>query len=360
MTSRHSVSRKRSLKRCSSAAADAWRSNDRSVASSTIAALLECSTTQRDLENRTERRTDATDRAVEYRYDTRGNVVTIVDGLENEIRFEYDAKDRMTAMVDPVGARTTWTYDATGDLLQQVSPHEEGEAPADYATNMTYNNRGDLTSIVRPGGVRWSFGRDVAGHLTEIRDGDEAQRFFARYSNRGALVAEGNRFGETTFLDLQAFGEPRRVVDPFGAELLVEYDAAGRVKKLTDGTEISQFTLDASGEETRADYGGGFWHETDYDGLGRWSRQRSPLFGELARDLDATGRPAGWRYEDGPAIGYSRDAAGRLLISTDPAGRQTQNDYDAAGRLVRTVAPGGGETSSSWMPRVEPSRPSTL
>lgn len=77
----------------------------------------------RDIEQRYERQTDPTDRATEFRYDDRGNVVSVLDvSPEGTWRFDYDASGRERVADYGGGMVHTTEYDALGRPYAESNP----------------------------------------------------------------------------------------------------------------------------------------------------------------------------------------------------------------------------------------------
>lgn len=303
---------------------------------------LNCARVVRDIDRHTEQRIDATNRVTTLRYDDRGNVVSVTDGLNHETRYEYNDRDQVTKKIDAAGAVTTWTYNASGDLLAVTLPHRPGEDPAAFTTTMTYDSDGLQTSLASPDGGSWTAEYDDAGNLLVVKDG-AGRVLEGRTYVGGALASERDRFGTSQYLDLNQFGQPSRAVDPNGKVTTAEYGSLGKISSMTSPAGTWTFQHDRLGQQTRADYGNGFVVQNEYDEFGRMVSQTSPVAGSLGRRFDLAGNLEAWELPGGTEVTYQRDASGRVTGFSDPLGRTTTYGYDAAGHMNRVVDPATGE-----------------
>ena len=189
-------------------------------------------------------------------YDLLGNVVSTTNALGDTTTYEYDALGRLMkeTLPDPDGAGeplespvTTYKYDAGGNLVGVIDALEN-------ETNYEYDALGRLTKEILPdpdvvqGSNRPTtyYGYDVLGNLTAVTD---------------ALGSELGDPDHTTRYRYDALGRQTHVIDalcsdPTAAEpdhtVLTAYDAVGNVTSVTDQLgRTTDYEYDALGRLTK-------------------------------------------------------------------------------------------------------------
>ncbi len=76
-------------------------------------------------------------------YDTKGNVVLLVEPASGTKTWTYNTASRMLSKTDAVGRTQSYTYDSYGNMLT----HTDGGG---FITTYVYNSRGLPTSITQP------------------------------------------------------------------------------------------------------------------------------------------------------------------------------------------------------------------
>ena len=319
----------------------------------TCQGVVTCSQIEHDLEGREEVRIDATGRALTWRYDARGNVLSVTDALGNTTHFEYDG-DRLVLQRDALGGETIYSYSADGYLESRTVPVPEGADPAAYTTRFTHDAHGRLTSVTLPTGAVIHYDVDAAGRQTATRDAAGTVLESRVYGPGGVVVEESDLFGTVKYEDLTPGGNPRRSVDSvFDEVTTATYDPLEQLLTLDDGKTddggvVSTFTYDRRGRELRTEHGDGSWSEKVYGHYDVWTEMRGPDGTLKRRFAHRTGQLAGWDLENGASIDYGYDQAGRLERIVDVDGGITRIEHDEVGRPKKVVAPNGGVTESTF------------
>ncbi|WP_242462080.1 hypothetical protein, partial [Pantoea agglomerans] len=123
-------------------------------------------------------RIDPLGRRTDYRYDERGQLISVAEssgraiGFEYDdeqrlietrlpnggrIRIEYDHLSRLIARTELNGTRTAYRYGSRGELLRVVQGGRE--------TRLDYDDRLRLTDIKFPGGAHFQRKADVLGRV---------------------------------------------------------------------------------------------------------------------------------------------------------------------------------------------------
>jgi RHS repeat-associated protein len=367
-------------------------------------------------------RTSVTDRngkTTDFTYDSRGNVLTKTDPQVDPLtprfvtQFSYDTKNNVSQITDPRGFLTTMGYHATTNVLLSVgrqidastnalTKYEYGDAANPglptkliaprgnigaipdnaFATTLTYDARGNLTTRIDPDGAKTTFAYDAAGRLTSFVDPDG--------NATGANPAE-----HTWTVSQDENDRETRSSDPLGNALLYGYDGAGDRTSLTDrrgnattytydaNTRLAsvrqkpdpvgnptlvyttQQTRDANGNATRITQGNGVATDYDFDALNRLTTVSTHPNAQTTLTtsyvLDGNGQPTTRTTADGVSLNYAYDALSRVTSVAAPglatitygydatSNRTRMTDgvgtttyaYDGLGRLTSAVAPNG-------------------
>lgn len=252
-----------------------------------------------------------------YSYTATGQVASLIhpDGTTRQYLFE-DSRypDAMTGIVDENGQRfATFAYDSKGKAI--LSEHAGG------ADRISVQRMADGSTITT----------DANGHRTT-----ETYQVLAsqsRYTRRTLQSADGSQQWSVHF-GYDGNGRPTYAPDWLQRATSYNYDAQGRpiTQAIGDSGSGGQRTISTE------------WHPsfllpTRTTESGRETRFEYDVAGNLlARTLTdtSTGKSLRWAY------GY--DAKGRMLRSTDPAGRITTFAYDSLGQLTRMTEPSGAIT----------------
>ncbi|PDP86645.1 hypothetical protein CQJ94_15215 [Glycomyces fuscus] len=230
------------------------------------------------------------------RYDTEGNLASVVDTQDRVTTFDWDG-DELAAITDPVG-----------------------QAAAEF----TWNGDGDMVALTDRAGQELEFGYDDDGLLTSITDATGAVWKIA-YNDDGEVssltVPDGTEDGATTTYDYGEPGSDQTVVtDPGGGESTLEFDIQGRQTSATDqvGNTRSQTWTANSDVATTTD----------------------ALQASVTYDYDEFNNLIGTELPTGAAtsVGYTDTANPAKPTSvTTPDGDTLQMSYDDAGNLTSAV-----------------------
>ena len=272
--------------------------------------------------------------------DDQGNVGETIDALGNITRYAYDANDNLIKAVAPDGTTTTYSYDANGNMLSETDPlgytisftynqfaepltftNQEG-----YLTSYDYDPSGNLVLQTNPDGTTQQYAYNPQGEVTSSTDPDSQTIGYA-YSINGQLTTENLPDGTSNTYTYDGHGNmltadgpggdwmftyssqnlPTTIVEPNGT-LTVEYGVDGNITELKDQT--------------------GFTTNYEYDAVGR-----------LAKLTDANGDLV---------ESYTYDAAGNLASETKGNGTVTNFVDDANGDItqITNLAPDGKTVNS--------------
>jgi RHS repeat-associated protein len=335
----------------------------------------------KDLEGSTVRRTTSAG------YDPAGNQISVTSGEGHTTRQNFDALNRLTSLIEPISATdsitTSFGYDATGArtrltdgrgnatwttyntlaLAETVTEPATTAHPdaADRTWTTGYDQAGNPTTIIQPGGVRIDRTFDHLGRLTKESGAGggaaTAERTFGydladRPTTIGDLTVDYNdrtlplsiKRGTTqlTGYAYDGLGNPTQRVDAAGTATFT-WDANNRAETATDPVTGRKLTYGYDAANNLASLTAKTGTTTvdtqifTYDYADRLETQ-------TLRKGAATGTQLakityGWDKDDNLTTKTTAGLAG--------AGTNTYG-YDHAGRLTSWTAPGGATTAYEW------------
>ncbi|MDQ1726229.1 MAG: hypothetical protein QOK14_274, partial [Frankiaceae bacterium] len=294
-----------------------------------------------------------------YAYDSRGNLVTVLDPLGWAQTMTYDADNDMTSQRTPVstvtmtydrdhrplttvdasGATTTDVYD--GPFLAAIISPGPSRTPS--VTWLKYNDLGELVLVIGPMG-RQSFGYDAFGNRTSSHlqtlggtalDGPGTLTTFDEAGDRlSATDADGNK----TVWTYDHAGDKLTQRSPTGATTSYGYSGGGDLAQVSTGGQTTTYGWD-EGTLTRTTTVGGHPTTEVYDPSGNLLRQ---LAGgaTTTNAYDANGQLVMTTDASGVTTRYSYDLGGNAVLVTSSAGDVMSKQYDAVHRAVRQVLDG--------------------
>jgi RHS repeat-associated protein len=323
-------------------------------------------------------------RKTAYTYDANDNVITTRRSRSGTSRveaseFAYNKENelvRHTINNDDHGLTRTWTVDDRGLILDEVDPrgNVDGADQAAFATSYRYDRMGRLVESKDPS-VRvdkagssqqarptMRIGYDNGGQQTHVVDpeGRLATSTFDRMGQRTSLTAMpytppgGTTVTPKMAYEYDAAGRVIKITDPRGQSTTIEYDALDNPVRITDppaaqgqpaGRWVAEFDL--LGEQLAAIDPTGARMTATYDDLGRQitrtAVERRPVSAAYTTDL---------RYNDAGELtkvilpgnrttSYTVNAAGEITAVTDPMNDTSTYSYDLAGRPEKATNPLG-------------------
>jgi RHS repeat-associated protein len=168
-----------------------------------------------------------------YAYDAAGRQTNVMDALSHSTRFQYDAAGRTVATIYNNNSSISNVFDNLGQRIQVI----------DQATNLTqfaYNLSGQLTNVIKPpvpdpenGGTaspKWSYIYDTNGNQIAAFDpkGRATTNFFDAF---GRQLSQRLPMSETNFVAYNSLGQVATNYDFKGQRTEFRYDQFGRMTK---------------------------------------------------------------------------------------------------------------------------------
>ena len=215
---------------------------------------------------------DADGKEISYRYNLNGNVAEMLDRNGSTTQYIYDNRNLLTQKkVIETGDSVSYTYDAVGN--RAAMKDDSGE------TTYTYDKNNKVTEIVKDGAAQLSYTYDSVGNIESVTD---FKGFTTKYtydkSNRMQTVSFS---GNTTTYTYDKNGNRESIEYSGGVKESYSYDKNNKLLTLTnkkpDGGEISKYsyTYYENGlQKTKADSYG--TSEYEYDASGRVQKVTTP------------------------------------------------------------------------------------
>jgi RHS repeat-associated protein len=310
--------------------------------------------------------TDPLEHTKTYSYDSQGRLTTLTDALSHSTHYTFNNVGQILTVENPL--HHVWQYEYEGgDLVRIINPLNEisrrfvdpagrilaTTSPGGQMTRYTYNALNRITSIVDASGATTSFTYYPEGQLETVTDArggvnlytyDSMGRLETRrdqlsqeerfvYDKNGNVIQRHDRNGQITLSTFDAHNRLSLVTFADNSTIGYTYDARGRASQIVDSL---------AGTITRA-----------YDDLGRLSNETTPQ-GSVSYTYDDANRLDTMTVTGQPSLTYTYDDANRLtqviqgsstvLLGYDDAGRRTsltlpnnvmaEYSYDDSGQIL--------------------------
>jgi RHS repeat-associated protein len=316
------------------------------------------------LNGRVATRTDPFGRITQFGYDVEGNVISVVDTLNQLTGFTYDELGRRLTHTD-ANSRTTHTaYDARGNIIRRTLPLGQSEhftydaggnvlTHTDFngdTTIFTYDCLGRLTGKTLPDGATVGYTYDAVDNVVSHTDAVGTTTY--TYDRRDRLTAVTDPTGVTLSYTYDDAGNRLTLTGP-GGTTQYAYDAANRLTAVTDPDgNTTQYTYDAAGRRTGVLHANGTATTYTYDARHRLTALEhrdagNALLARYEYQLDAAGKRTRLTESTGRTVDYQYDALGRLVRVDDvlgPVTLTTEHTYDAVGNRVSATRQGQTQT----------------
>lgn len=292
-----------------------------------------------------------------FEYDPSHRLTKMTDGRGGTTINEYDSSNRVIIQTDPANRTSTFEYApyetmivdrATGEAIKEVFTegyepesvtHGYGSANATTG-QFTYDEAGDLKSVIDGDGHKTQYGYDNMGNRTSMIDAEKDETKWTYNSTHDVLTTTTPE-GETTTIKRDSHSNPETIERP----------APGSTKQTT------KYTYNSAGElETMTDPLGRTW-KYEYDNEGDRTSETDPEGDKRTWQYNEDSQQAGTVSPRGNVTGgepakyttkIERDAQGRPLTITDPLGHSTKYTYDANGNLETQTDPNGHKTTYTY------------
>ncbi|MEZ6062402.1 MAG: DUF6531 domain-containing protein [Planctomycetaceae bacterium] len=267
---------------------------------------------------------DELGQATTYGYDERGNtsLVTSPDGAT--VQVSYNDRDQPVTLIDALGCRWSWEYNEFGKLTRRIDA-------TGRETGFEYSRR-RLRAIINPAGGATELSYDEDGNLSALTTPDGSQSRW-RFDRLGRVVTLIDPAGSEQRREFDLTGRMTSVVEPDGNFRSLQYDAMGNLIYAKDRQREVRFTYQGMGRlASRREAGTTveFRYNTEESLIGIVNEHGAAYGFELDERGDVA-REFG--FDDVRRI-YTRDDAGRVIRIERASGVITFYKYDPAGRVI--------------------------
>ncbi len=290
---------------------------------------------------------------------TLNNLDVVTDALGHTIDYDYDAAGNLTAITYQDLTSETFTYDTEGTIETWTNRRHDLVDPEPYDGTVVYthNLAGQITSkdyLQTDGFIDYEYTYDDAGNLLTATDAN-GPITMTYYAGTDWLETIGYPDGHSFAFEYDALGRRTKRTDDTGRIVNYEYDAVGRLERMTEGADglvlIVDYDYDTAGSLVRKTLGASSVYTTyDYDDAGRLTRlaNYNGADDELSYfnyTYDASGQRTSTATHNG-TWDYEYDPTGQLIhavfASTNPAidDQDLTYVYDAVGNRIQTITAG--------------------
>ncbi len=272
---------------------------------------------------------DARGKITTFDYNTDGDLIKVTDPLGNFATFEYDLNGRRIKATDPLGFSTSFAYN-TASQLQKTTDALLGE------TSLAYDGKRNLASVTNArGNLIESYQYDDRDRVTQTTDALGRNTGYL-YDAVGLVRSITDRANRTfTFTR----DEKNRLITsafPDGSQNVLQYDAFGRLAKLSgqESTHTYRYdALDRMVEQTTTANGRTDTIAYQYDTLDRMIKRTVNGADVTDYFYDNASRLTKISYRGTDTL-YAYDVASRLAVKTLPNGIKLEYTYDDANRVT--------------------------
>jgi YD repeat-containing protein len=209
-----------------------------------------------------------------------GKIQSWKDPAGVETRLSHNENERIQTV--EVGGVGQWRLGWQKDHLRRI------EDPIGAAWTYSRNERGELTALQSPDGVKRLFSRDIAGRIRGIDTASGSLRFTR--DSQGRITRIQRPSGAETRLNRDAEGRITSLVDPAGGKIRLSRTPTGSISSITERT-------------------GEHW-KIQHDTLGRTRGLSTPSGGQLKWRRSSQGRINHLAMSEDRTVNYATNSAG--------------------------------------------------
>ena len=265
--------------------------------------------------------------------DKNGNQITIdKNGITNStgksIVFTRDSEERIISATDLAGNVTRYVYDNNGDLVEVINPLNQ-------SVKFVYDNEHNLAQIIDPRGIAIARNEyDENGRLVASIDA-KGNRMEYSHDVEGRQEIVKDRLGNTIVLIYDESGKVLSETNSLGYKVSYTYDEEGNIRTFTDEEgNVSYFTYDANNNLAELVNALGNKIQYTYNDFGKMLSEIDAEGNKCYREYDNKGNLTAEIDKSGNSIKYEYSSKGNLSGIIDFSGNSLKFIYDTYGRLI--------------------------
>jgi len=295
---------------------------------------------------------------VEFVYDEYGQVVEkrVQDLIET---FTYNGQHLLASETDAMGRVTNYRYDTFGNLIELIEPVGTDETQEVRIIEYAYNGVNELIQFGVAGKAPFNIEYNIPGtgvptDFAIIAPDGEATRYVYNVDNQLIQVKDEGRTGNINYnyqLTYDDVGNLDIIQEAHGTgrNLIIDYNLAGLPISTTIADIVTRYDYNHAGELAQITNPDGITTQYNYDVLGNIVQIIMPDHDGLADTppptytylYDEIGNLISFLDAQGGQTNYTYDALSRLTSMTDPMGEITQYEYDANNNITSLIYPNG-------------------
>lgn len=278
-------------------------------------------------------------------------VAQVTDPVGRSLTFAYDSSGRITSITDPIGRSVQYTYNSQGTIATFTDP-------AGGVTQYGYDAQNRMIRVTDPRGIVQAQNTlDANGRVIQQLRPDSGVLTFT-YTPINP-VAPNSQMLQTQVVDSKGVLAAYRFnPEGFVTDVTATQGQTRRIARLpgsnlrasvVEGPSSAGFTYDANGNMLSSTDATGRSTQYTYD----------PVFSKVASTTDPLGHVAQFTYDargnpisvvdpKGNRSSYQYDSTGLLIESTDALNQKTKFIYDGFGNLITVTDPLGNTTSNLY------------
>ena len=276
-------------------------------------------------------------------FDADGNRTVLVDPNNNQTSLSFDKAGRLTGITPAIGGGTDYVYNSR-NLLSQVTNGR------DQVTDLQYDDAGRLSGFTDPVGTV-SYSYDPNGNL--LTAGDGAGAVSREYDKLNRITKYTDSQGNIIEYGYDQVGNLTSLIYPGGKQVSYEYDNANRLITVTDWAyRVTAYEYDANDRLVKTIRPNGTVLNQSYDSAGRLTQQKDiDQIGSIISQYDFTYDKAGNVATETNAIGEQPFTLSSPEMTYSQGNRLAAFDgqntvYDADGNMTTGPLQGNMATYS--------------
>lgn len=311
---------------------------------------------------------------VEYEYDKRGDLTSVIDGEGEKRTFEYDNYHRITRYVDRTGFSKNLKWSGKRHYARCI---EEYADDGSHALKLSWNDKLRATTVANALGQNIIFFYDLDGYPTRTIYPDHREEWFFRdakknitkhislngrttifhYDEKNNLISQTLNDDGTIYFQYNEHNQLIKTIDQHGHVWRNQYDTKGNIIKFIDPKEqTTSFEYNEQNLPVKVTDAKGGVKTFEYSTTGLLLKQTDCSQKSTEYSYDEQGRLITIRNAQNQSIKYQYTPKGKLQAITNVDGKKTQYRYDAEGRPLSASDSSGNsvliEYNSSKTPTI--------